>query len=334
MSNTFCKTKPIFSIIAITALSFFNQGAYAISYPSGDDCTGTDITSCAHPNILMVSGFGKDGLTVVGTRCTASLIQKPTANSNKYVFLTAAHCAFAWQANPAIANLGISFDPNVAGNGNVVDISHFVVGPVGSAMIPVINNYIKTNTQLQKDVGILSNDYGIVAFVFKGADPIAAKWPAIVNIPPVTLPQDVNFSLQNLVDSSSNPKNILFSAVGYGLTELKPAPGSKNIPDIDTSLGTKRDGLTQSFTNLRNTILDISQNPAQGFNGTCFGDSGGPNYYTDPVLGEIVVGVTSQGDAVCRAMGTNARLDIPNAITFISCIRNASTVTALKSCGQ
>lgn len=324
------KTLPFFLSLPLATTAF------AIAYPNGDDCTGTDLTSCTHPNIIMVSGFGADGLTTVGTRCTASLIQKPSSNSNKYVFLTAAHCAYAWLNNPNISKLGISFDPNVSANGNVVDISHFVTGTVGSNMLPIINPVFQLNPRVAKDVGQLQNDFAVLVFMVKGSDPVLAKWPALANIPAVTLPQDVGFTLDALVASVNNPKNIMFSAVGYGLTQLKAAPGNgaKAVPDIESSLGTKRDGLTQSFTNLRTTIVDVSQNPAQGFNGTCFGDSGGPNYYTDPTYGEIEVAVTSGGDAVCRAMGTNGRVDIPAATSFISCIRNASSASAVQACGQ
>lgn len=334
-THTFRSFLKIFALI--TSLSFASS-AFAIAYPDGDDCSSNDITSCQHPNIVMISGFDSNGLTVALTRCSAAMIQKPSPGSNKYVFLTAGHCTIGWKNAEKPLYLGVSFDPNASANGNAIDISHFVTGTNGSEMIPITSPLIKINGGSEADVGILKYDYGVLVFTFTGSDPIAAKWPAIANIPVAKLAQDVGLSLDNVVANTQNPnKNLLFSAVGYGLTDLVAAPGTGGNAGGnggDPGFGTKRVALTQSFLNMNNYVIKISQNPARGFNGTCFGDSGGPNYYTDPNLGEILVAVTSQGDAVCRAMGTNARIDIPDAVNFINCVRNASSINQAQACGQ
>ncbi len=66
--------------------------------------------------------------------------------------------------------------------------------------------------------------------------------------------------------------------------------------------------------------LRMSQNQAAGDGGTCFGDSGGPAFWRDPddpEAEEILVGITSWGDAPCVASGFNYRVDIPETLSFI-----------------
>ena len=55
-------------------------------------------------------------------------------------------------------------------------------------------------------------------------------------------------------------------------------------------------------------------NPAKGDGGTCYGDSGGPNF-----LGatDIVAATTITGDSVCRSTNVDYRLDTPAARTFL-----------------
>ncbi len=332
MKNIPNKFRRISQVLSLTLLIPLSSSTFAIAYPNGEDCTNSNnYTSCAHQNVVMVSGFDSNGLTVLGTRCTATLIQKPTLSNPKYVFLTAAHCTVGWSTNPDIASLGVSFDPDMSANGNVIDISHFVTGGVGTEMFPI------SPTQYKDRGGIVKSDYSVVVYQPSSGDPIATKWPTIGTIPVATLPQDVNFSLDALVASTQDPKTITFSAVGYGIVELVKAPGTGGnaggAGGDNNTLGTKRFSLSSHYRGLSETILKINQNPAQGFNGTCFGDSGGPNYYTTSTGQEIVVGVTSAGDAVCRAMGTNARIDIPEAISFISCVRDATSALAATACG-
>ena len=51
-------------------------------------------------------------------------------------------------------------------------------------------------------------------------------------------------------------------------------------------------------------------NPSKGDGGTCYGDSGGPNF-----LGatNIVAATTITGDSVCRSTNVDYRLDTPDA---------------------
>ena len=57
---------------------------------------------------------------------------------------------------------------------------------------------------------------------------------------------------------------------------------------------------TGTLNAINKTWLRISMNPATGNGGTCYGDSGGPNFLS--VSGQpVLVAVTIRGDAVCRA---------------------------------
>lgn len=56
--------------------------------------------------------------------------------------------------------------------------------------------------------------------------------------------------------------------------------------------------------------------------GTCFGDSGGPNFYgndptTDPTYPYFIVGLTSGGDGACKNSTVSPRLDTTNAQHFL-----------------
>jgi len=60
------------------------------------------------------------------------------------------------------------------------------------------------------------------------------------------------------------------------------------------------------------------QNPSTGNGGTCYGDSGGPNF-----LGaganetNIVAATTITGDTPCRSTNVDYRLDTPSARAFL-----------------
>ena len=53
---------------------------------------------------------------------------------------------------------------------------------------------------------------------------------------------------------------------------------------------------------------------ATGEGGVCYGDSGGPAFILDT---DMIVGVQSQGDRICRAGAITYRLDTPQARAFL-----------------
>jgi hypothetical protein len=67
-----------------------------------------------------------------------------------------------------------------------------------------------------------------------------------------------------------------------------------------------------------NAWLKISMNPAHGDGGTCYGDSGGPNFSgAGDTETNIVAGTTITGDFMCRATNVDYRMDTPSAWSFL-----------------
>ena len=55
-------------------------------------------------------------------------------------------------------------------------------------------------------------------------------------------------------------------------------------------------------------------NPATGDGGTCYGDSGGPNFLGDT---NLLAATTITGDFMCRATNVTYRLDTASARSFL-----------------
>mgnify|MGYP001823756928 CR=1 FL=1 len=102
----------------------------------------------------------------------------------------------------------------------------------------------------------------------------------------------------------------IFTVVGYGgqLDEWPP-------PDIEYY--GKRQFAESEYLVLRPVWLHLSQNLNRDNGGTCFGDSGGPAFWSHDDGTEILVGITSWGDAQCVASGFYYRVDIPETLGFI-----------------
>ena len=104
-----------------------------------------------------------------------------------------------------------------------------------------------------------------------------------------------------------------FTAVGYGLEEAIPSPGgiTYNVPNA-------RRVSTPSLVAVNKVWLTLLQNPATGDSGTCFGDSGAPNFVgPEAAPTDVVAAITITGDAICRATNVVFRLDTPMARNFL-----------------
>jgi V8-like Glu-specific endopeptidase len=104
-----------------------------------------------------------------------------------------------------------------------------------------------------------------------------------------------------------------FTSVGYGAQAVTNGPGGKTYHYADIRYVSS--GTLNSITP---TWLRISQNPATGNGGTCYGDSGGPNFL-GAGSGEtnIVAGTTISGDTPCRSTNVDYRLDTASARAFL-----------------
>jgi len=104
----------------------------------------------------------------------------------------------------------------------------------------------------------------------------------------------------------------MFTLVGYGATLDWPPPHNYYEDQRQYSVS--------EYRALLKAWLRMSQNQATGDGGTCYGDSGGPAFWTNGDGSEVLVGITSWGDAPCVASGFNYRVDIPETLDFITLV--------------
>ena len=106
-----------------------------------------------------------------------------------------------------------------------------------------------------------------------------------------------------------------FTAVGYGVGRNDQRAGPQSLFN---------DGLRryseQTATQVNRAWLLLSMNPSTGDGGTCFGDSGGPHFLGTGTGARTVVSVTSWGDRYCRSTDWTARVDTPEALSFIESV--------------
>jgi hypothetical protein len=99
------------------------------------------------------------------------------------------------------------------------------------------------------------------------------------------------------------------TSVGYGAQSVTMGAGGANFHYADV-----RYFATGSVSSLNAAWIRASMNPATGDGGTCYGDSGGPNFLGDT---NIVAGTTITGDFVCRATNVDYRMDTESARSFL-----------------
>ncbi len=100
-----------------------------------------------------------------------------------------------------------------------------------------------------------------------------------------------------------------FTSVGYGAYEVTNGPGGHQYLYNDVRMVA-----TGTLNAINPSWLRISMNPSTGNGGTCYGDSGGPNFLGNT---DIVAAITITGDAVCRSTNVVYRLDTESARAFL-----------------
>lgn len=124
---------------------------------------------------------------------------------------------------------------------------------------------------------------------------------AVKGITPARLPR-AN-SLSNLA------ANQQFTSVGYGAYEVTNQPGGHQYLYNDV-----RGVATGTLNSINPAWLRISMNASTGNGGTCYGDSGGPNFLG---TSDIVAATTITGDAICRSTNVTYRTDTTSARSFL-----------------
>jgi hypothetical protein len=123
----------------------------------------------------------------------------------------------------------------------------------------------------------------------------------VKGITPATLPEAG--SLSDLSGSQT------FTSVGYGAYEVTNGPGGHRYLYDDVRMVA-----TGTLNSVTPSWLRISMNPATGNGGTCYGDSGGPNFLENT---DVIAAITVTGDAICRSTNVDYRLDTESARAFL-----------------
>ena len=211
------------------------------------------------------------------------------------VFLTASHCTVFYERDlaPRGFTAYVSLDKSIpfgeltTNKTKLLAVSYVVTNP----------NY----NQSQSDSG----DIGVLIL----QDDVRGVTPAI--LPTCGL-------LDQLV-AQNGLKNAVFTAVGYGLQNRVVGGGVPYFQDVNPI---PRMYSFSSFNSLNGGYIRLSQNPSTGNGGTCFGDSGGPNFLN--VNGQqILAAVTVTGDAVCRSTNVDYRTDTASAQAFFAYVNGA-----------
>jgi hypothetical protein len=207
------------------------------------------------------------------------------------VFLTASHCTLFFEQDLAPAGFvaAVSFD-------NPIPFGHLT--SKSTKLVSVTE--VVTNPGFNQ----AQSDSGDIAVLLVDSRQTRGITPAV-------LP---SAGLLDRLAAQNGLNGTVYTAVGYGLQNRNTGGGQ---PFFDDRNPVPRMFAFSSFHSLNGGYLRLSMNPATGDGGTCFGDSGGPNFLTVNGV-QTLVAITITGDAVCRATNVVYRLDIPSARAFLA----------------
>lgn len=196
------------------------------------------------------------------------------------VFLTASHCTEF--ADRFQSDVWVTFDPT-----DVED------NPSGVIHGTTVTNPLYDSHQLyHHDVSVIVLD-----------NPVNNVTPA--RIAPI--------GLLSTMRADHSIYSTLFTNVGYGTHEQVVVPG---IGPTWPWTGDREFSIS-SFNALDPRFIHLSQNLAQGWGGTGYGDSGGPTFI-DTANGPVQVSTVSTGDVALYATSVNTRLDTSAAHEFLA----------------
>ena len=241
-----------------------------------------------HPHVVLLYMKDADGK---GWRCSATMLS-PT------VVLTAGHCTDAYPY-PDYVEMRIFTEWDVDGLYGGGDNNYPNAGPNS---VEVVRWYTHPD---YRTAPFWFNDVGVVILEEPGFNPgVFGALPKADQL--------------DALKTKRGKQDTTFTAVGYGLQQSFPnAVEWKTQADMVRYLAypeliqINAPGFTGDYS------LLLSNNPNTG--GTCFGDSGGPNFIgskeTDT---NIVAGVTSFGiNGNCAGTGGVFRMDRENVIKFV-----------------
>ncbi len=131
----------------------------------------------------------------------------------------------------------------------------------------------------------------------------------VTGITPAKLP---TLGLLDQLKADDSLKTARFTPVGYGSVDPTKKRHGWRYHYTDT-----RSQTSISFKRLGSRWLDLAPDSSRGEGGTCYGDSGGPNYLGGPDSNLLVATTISGVDDACRTTNVDYRLDIPEVREFL-----------------
>jgi secreted trypsin-like serine protease len=202
------------------------------------------------------------------------------------VFLTAGHCTDAIESR-GYKTVWVNFDQYALNEKTLLDVEQVITHP-------------------DYNWGPQSNPHDVGVLIL--AEPVTDIAPA--NLPP----EEFLDQLRKEGKLRQGKNEADFTVVGYG--------GTLSWPPPEITYDDCRQFAESEYQALLKAWLRLSQNQATGDGGTCYGDSGGPTFWNEDGT-EILVGITSWGDAQCVSSGFNYRVDIPETLDFINDMINS-----------
>lgn len=132
---------------------------------------------------------------------------------------------------------------------------------------------------------------------------------AIPDIKPARLPAA---GMLDRLEADKSLKTARFTPVGYGSLAPTKGPHGRRFTYTDT-----RNQTSISFKSISDRWLYLSVNSSKGDGGTCFGDSGGPNFLGGPTSDLLVATTISGDDDACTSTNFDYRLDTASARHFL-----------------
>lgn len=220
------------------------------------------------------------------------------------VFLTASHCT-------------VFYTQDLAPQGYVAYVSLDTLIPFGALTSNKTNLLSVAHVVSNPNYNQRQSDPGDIAVLILDRD--------VRNVTPATLPA---CGLLDQLAAQNGLRSTVFANAGYGLQNRVVGGGVPFFQDLNP---VPRMFSFSGFNSLNGGYLRLSQNPSTGNGGTCFGDSGGPNFI-DVDGKQTIVSITITGDSVCRSTNVAYRLDTLSAQSFLASVNAAFGTSIAVTC--
>ena len=264
------------SLAAVAAVVALPAGAIINGQPDGE----------RHRYVGLVTFYDTDGVYL--WRCTGTLMS-PT------VFMTAGHCT-----EPPARSAQVWFDSGPIDSGN------YPLTPIEDR--PPCTGYTGWPCTGGDATGIVHAhpDYDSSVFFLHDLGVVTWALPGVTGRGFGALPSEGELSTLK--------KHATFTSVGYGLQKSFPPSAASKDQDVKVRQFATPKLVAIDDKKVGDFAILLSANGNTG--GTCFGDSGGPNFIGDS---NVVGAVTSFGRTwTCRSPGGAYRVDQPDDLEWLA----------------